>query len=161
MKSVGSNKNKIVLMLLTLSLSIGVSYVTSKDGKFPFPEAVIIGTLVFIALEITQVAFFLASLHFSHEKEADFWNTCNQIASQFLSITKHSEIVLQDSHGANDLFVTYMKKEISLLENLVREAAEQKRVQMNSDFIINIEGVFDAFNVSSHKIYRLASCFSH
>lgn len=65
-----------------------------------------------------------------------------------------TEIVRQ-KHGPKDLFASHLLEELKRFQLRVSEAANTGQLVIDSDYIINVEGVFDSFNLCDEKILRL------
>lgn len=79
-----------------------------------------------------------------------------EYSKMLYDINRDFYIVSKDSHGPHDLFVTYAKKEIEKLNSILSKAANQKEFSISSDYIVNANGVFDAFSqVTGKKVLKM------
>jgi len=117
--------------------------------------SLLLGCSTFIIIELIVLVINSIDL-FDKKSEFDgFMENINEYSTMLHEINNYYYEVSRDSHGENDLFVTYAKKEIEKLNSTLRVAAKQKEFGISSDYILNATGVFDAFSVSSEKTLKM------
>lgn len=117
--------------------------------------SLLLGCSTFIIIEL--IALVVNVIEFSDQKKEhdNFMEDINEYSTMLHEINSYYYDVSRDSHGSNDLFVTYAKKEIEKLNNTLRLAANQKEFSVSSDYILNVAGVFDAFSKSASKVLKM------
>lgn len=117
--------------------------------------SLILGCLTFIIFELIALVF--SSISYTKQKIEDekFMDNISEYSHYLHDINGFYYSINKESHGDNDLFVTYAKKEIEKLHNVLGKAATQKEFSISSDYIINAGGVFDAFSQTTEKILKM------
>jgi len=117
--------------------------------------SLLLGCSTFIIIEL--IALVVNAIEVSDQKKEhdNFMEDINEYSTMLHEINSFYYDVSRDSHGQNDLFVTYAKKEIEKLNNTLRLAANQREFSVSSDYILNAAGVFDAFSKSTSKVLRM------
>jgi len=154
----GFLKNKIMsknIQILILCISILLSIlggIMSSYCDATTLQSITLSILTFITIEFLNVLYYLYTIKFEQKKSEKYWKSYDEESVKLANMNIFYSDILKDSHGENDLFVSYAKKEISNLASRLRDAAEKKIMRISSDYLIYIEGVFDAFNITDKKI---------
>lgn len=129
---------------------VGLNFDAMKIGI-----SLLLGCSTFIIIEL--IVLVANAVDFMDQKKEynKFIENISEYSTMLHDINNYYYEVSRDSHGKNDLFVTYAKKEIEKLNNTLRLAAKQKEFGISSDYILNAKGVFDAFSVSFIKTLKM------
>ncbi len=147
---------------LAIAFSAVVGYL-SYDFGFTNPlEAVLLALMTGIFSELTLVLWRLEDLNLRNRQDAGrLLSKIHQLedieseSALFVDMQKDFADVRAQSHGAKDLFVTHVSTELAGLSQRLSDANRKKEVRIKSDYIINVDGVFEALNVSTNKEVRL------
>lgn len=145
---------KIIVLIISVLLSV-ITGVISANFGFGIFESVAIAFLVFLSCELISISWYVSGVYFRQQKENKFWDNINPYSIKLQEINNQYYNVLLDSHGDNDLFVITCSKAIDNLFFLTKGASVEKRVEILSDYIINVKGVFEALNVTHDKTIKL------
>lgn len=117
--------------------------------------SLLLGCSTFIIIEL--IVLVIKSVDFFDQKAEydEFMENINEYSAKLHEINNYYYGISMESHGSNDLFVTYAKKEIEKLNDTLRVAAKQKEIGVSYDYILNVNGVFDAFSTSKEKILKM------
>ena len=117
--------------------------------------SLLLGCCTFIIIELIMLVVNAIDFNDQQNEYDEFMENITEYSTMLHDINNFFYEVSKDSHGNNDLFVTYAKKEIEKLNITLRVAAKQKEFGISSDYILNASGVFDAFSVSANKTLRM------
>lgn len=117
--------------------------------------ALLLGCSTFIITELITLVFYSISYTKQQLEDEKFMDNISEYSHLLHDINRFFYFINKDSHGDNDLFVTYAKKEIDKLHSTLSKAANQKEFSISSDYIINASGVFDAFSQTSDKTLKM------
>lgn len=107
-------------------------------------------------IELISLVFYSISYTIQKRQDDEFMENITEYSKMLYDINRDFYIVSKDSHGPHDLFVTYAKKEIEKLNSILSKAANQKEFSISSDYIVNANGVFDAFSqVTGKKVLKM------
>lgn len=142
------------IRLSSENIQIDADSTTSLDS-INIGISLILGCLTFIIFELIALVF--SSISYTKQKIEDekFMDNISEYSHYLHDINGFYYSINKESHGDNDLFVTYAKKEIEKLHNVLGKAATQKEFSISSDYIINAGGVFDAFSQTTEKILKM------
>lgn len=117
--------------------------------------SLLLGLSTFMITELIVLVF--SSMSYTRQKSEDekFMDNISEYSHLLHDINRFYYDISKDSHGDKDLFVTYAKKEIEKLHNVLSTAANQKEFNISSDYFINADGVFDAFSQTPDKILKM------
>lgn len=123
------------------SLNIGIS--------------LILGCSTFIIVELISLVFY--SISYTHQKIEDekFMDNITEYSQKLHEINRFYYQISKESHGEQDLFVIYARKEIEKLYAVLETAANQKVFSISTDYIVNAGGVFEAFSQTNKKILKM------
>jgi len=160
---------RLCVLVMSILLSVIVTLTFISVVKVHTPEqqvalnfnainvglALLLGFSTFMVIEL--IVLVINAVDFSAQRrDYDlFMENINEYSTMLHEINNYYYEISRDSHGSNDLFVTYAKKEIEKLNNTLRVAANQKEFSISSDYILNAAGIFDAFLVSTEKTLRM------
>lgn len=123
------------------SLNIGIS--------------LILGCVTFIMVELISLVFYSISYNRQKMEDETFMDNITEYSQKLHEINRFYYKISRDSHGEQDLFVTYAKKEIEKLYMVLGNAANQKVFSISTDYIVNVSGVFEAFSQTDEKILKM------
>ncbi len=117
--------------------------------------SLILGCSTFIIVELISLVFY--SISYTHQKIEDekFMDNITEYSQKLHEINRFYYQISKDSHGEQDLFVTYARKEIEKLYVVLGCAANQKVFSISTDYIVNAGGVFEAFSQTDKKILKM------
>lgn len=117
--------------------------------------SLILGCSTFIIVELISLVFY--SISYTHQKIEDekFMDNITEYSQKLHEINRFYYQISKDSHGEQDLFVTYARKEIEKLYVVLGNAANQKVFSISTDYIVNAGGVFEAFSQTDKKILKM------
>ena len=144
----------IVILIISILLSVLSAIISSKFG-FDIFRSIATGILTFIGTEIISISWYLGNICFEHRKEKKFIKKTTPYSLKIQEINDFYNDVERDSQGEKDLFSLTCSKAIDNLYVLLKNAAEEKKVEITSDYIVNVSGVFEALNVTCNKKIRL------
>lgn len=142
----------ILLASFVISLSVAI---LSIAGKFDSFQTISTTMLSFLCAEYVGHSFLEKSKYFKAKKEYSLIEQVNDWSGKFFQMNEYCKMILENSHGPQDLFVITCKKSIDNLYYMLQIAARDEKIEINQDFIINSVGVFDALNVSSDKTVEI------
>ena len=153
---------KALLLLVSLLVSGILSYASYFFGVTTLVETIIVGLLGTIALDFMILILNLDKLAISNNSELeglqkylDKAKLAEEYQETFSSMEKDFLEIKAAKHGPRDLFVSHLTTEIEGLQAKLSEAARRKELRIRSDFIVNVEGVFDSLSVSSDKSVKI------
>jgi len=118
--------------------------------------SLLLGCCTFMIIELISLVFYSISYTIQKRQDDEFMENITEYSKMLYDINRDFYIVSKDSHGQHDLFVTYAKKEIEKLNSILSKAANQKEFSISSDYIVNANGVFDAFSqVTGKKVLKM------
>ncbi len=117
--------------------------------------SLLLGCSTFIIIELISLVFYSISYTKQQHEDEKFMDNITEYSHLLHDINRFYYSINKESHGDNDLFVTYAKKEIEKLHSVLSKAANQKEFSISSDYIINAGGVFDAFSQTSVHILKM------
>lgn len=118
--------------------------------------SLLLGCCTFMIIELISLVFYSISYTIQKRQDDEFMENITEYSKMLYDINRDFYIVSKDSHGPHDLFVTYAKKEIEKLNSILSKAANQKEFSISSDYIVNANGVFDAFSqVTGKKVLKM------
>lgn len=151
-----------LLLLLSLMVSGTLSYISFYFGITTLVETVIAGLLGTVALEFSILLWQLNRLAIKNNSELtglqrylEKAELAEETHEVFASMEKDFLDVQAAKHGPKDLFVSHLKTEIEGLRAKLADAARRNEMRIRSDYIINVEGVFDSLGVSNDKSVRV------
>ena len=97
---------------ILLSISAGAF---SIIGKFDAFQTLTITMLTFLCTEYVVHSFLLKAKYFKAKKDYPMWMNANELTSKFYDMNEYCKLVLNNSHGEQDLFVVTCKR---LIDNL-------------------------------------------
>jgi hypothetical protein len=118
-------------------------------------ESLVLGLLSFVIIEMVSLIYysmFIAEKNYEHN---EFMKNVTEYSIKLHDMNSSFYEICRDSHGENDLFVTYAKKELDVLYTTLRRAANQKEFTISSDYMINVSGVFVAFSQTTDKTLKM------
>jgi len=136
-------------------VEIAEQQVTLNLDAITIGISLLLGCSTFIIIELIALVVNAVDFHDQKNEHDKFMENINEYSTMLQEINNYYYEVSRDSHGENDLFVEYAKKEIEKLNNMLRVAARQKEFGISSDYILNASGVFDAFSVSTDKTLKM------
>lgn len=149
-----------VIVTIVSAIKLGSASTSGTSGTISLDSintgiSLLLGLSTFIVTELISLVF--SSISYTRQKLEDekFMDNISEYSHLLHDINKFYYDISKDSHGDKDLFVTYAKKEIEKLHNVLSTAANQKEFSISSDYFINADGVFDAFSQSSDKILKM------
>lgn len=118
--------------------------------------ALLLGCCTFMITELISLVFYSISYSIQKRQDDEFMENITEYSKMLYDINRDFYIVSKDSHGPHDLFVTYAKKEIEKINTTLSKTANQKEFSISSDYIVNANGVFDAFSqVAGKKVLKM------
>lgn len=117
--------------------------------------SILLGCSTFIIIELISLVFYSISYTRQQLEDEKFMDNISEYSHLLHDINRFYYSINKESHGDNDLFVTYAKKEIEKLHSVLSKAANQKEFSISSDYIINAGGVFDAFSQAKERILKM------
>lgn len=161
---------QIIIMIGSIMLSIIVSIVSAIKLTTPNVEdihqtisldainlgiSLLLGCSTFMIVELISLVFYSISYKKQQIEDEKFMDNISEYSHLLYDINRFYYGINLDSHGDNDLFVTYAKKEIEKLHSVLGKAANQKEFSISSDYIINAGGVFDSFSQTTEKVLKM------
>lgn len=145
---------KILNLIISVLLSVVSGFVSACFGFDPF-QSIATAFFVFLACELISITWFISGVYFRQKKENQFLNKITPYNTKLQEINEFLYNVLLNSHGDDDLFVITCTKAIENLYSLFKDASDEQRVEITSDYIINVKGVFEALNMTKNKTIKL------
>lgn len=147
---------------IALTLSAVVGYLSFDFGYTTSFEAVLLTLMTGILSELTILLWNVDALGLRNGNDA---NALVRHIERIRNLEEHEKLfhemeksfaeVRSESHGSKDLFVSHLNSEIMNLSNKLSDASKNREMKIKSDYIINVDGVFDSLDVSSDRIIRL------
>lgn len=151
-----------ILILAAAGLSSALAYASYYFGTTTLVETIISGLLGTIVLEIAILVWKMDGISLSNISSLKYLqevlskeNLAKEHKNQFDNMERHLLEIRSSSHGSKDLFVSHLIAEIKALEARLHDAAKKKELRIRSDYILNVEGVFDSLSVSNERKVRL------
>lgn len=163
-------KVRVFTMIVTIMLSVIVTIISaiklnsanSSDANTTISLdtinvgiALLLGCCTFIITELMTLVYYSISYTKQQIEDEKFMDNISEYSHLLHDINRFYYLINKDSHGDNDLFVTYAKREIDKLHSILSKAANQKEFSISSDYIINAGGVFDAFSQAPDKTLKM------
>ncbi|MCU6720423.1 hypothetical protein OCV67_10850 [Porcipelethomonas ammoniilytica] len=145
---------QIIVLIVSVLLSV-ISGIISSICGFDVFQSIVTGILTFLCIEMINVTVFLGGVYFRQKKEKKFHDRINLYSIKIQEINDFYYEVERDSQGDKDLFSVTCSKAIDNLYLLLKDASEYKKIEISSDYIINVAGVFEALNITRDKKVRL------
>lgn len=147
---------------IALTFSVVLGYL-SFDFGFTSPlEAILLALMTGIFTELTMLLWRVEDLDLRNRTDSGRLlskllqlEDIDSQAALFVGMQKDLADVRAQSHGAKDLFVTHVTTELASLSKRLSDASLKKEVRIKSDYIINVDGVFDSLDVSTDREVRL------
>jgi len=146
-----------ITYLLSFMIAVIVGMLTSIEAfGISVAESIIIGVLAFIGTEIVALKYFSANVYYKQKDNEEVWEKYDEIKIRFQEMAKKYANIYGESHGINDLFMSYINCEVDKIETMFEDVARNQRMKISSDYVLNVENVFDSFNVSKgEKILKI------
>lgn len=163
-------KTRVYIMVGSVLLSVVVTIVSalsltsanSSDAEIlssldsvNLGISLLLGCSTFMIIELISLVFYSISYTKKQLDDEKFMDNITEYSNLLHDINRFYYTINKDSHGDNDLFVVYAKKEIEKLHNILSKAANQKEFSILSDYIINAGGVFDSFSQTREKVLKM------
>lgn len=145
---------RVIVLIVSVLLSIVTGVISAICG-FDVFMSITTGMLTFLSVEVINISWLLGSVYFEQHREKKFLDKINQYSMKFQEINNFYYEIERDSQGEKDLFSVTCSKAIDNLYLLLKNASESKKIEITSDYIINVSGVFEALNVTHDKKVRL------
>lgn len=155
MKQLSSFSRQIYVLLISLSLSILSGFVPDWTGvPFSTAEQILLSVALFIGFLQLDILYKISEIEGKQTKEFEMWRVQSQGDQELINIRSYFAAIVKDAHGPNDLFVSYFMKDLQDFDRRARNAAERQELRASSDYIVNVEGVFDSFLGEPEKILK-------
>jgi len=148
--------------LVALAISGAVGYFSFNAGYTGTFESILLALMTGIVSELTILLWRTDALELRNGADSkalirhiDRLESLEENEAIFQSMEKDFLEVRSDSHGSKDLFVSYLHSEILALKQQLSDANKRKEMTIKSDYIINVDGVFDSLDVSSERHVKL------
>lgn len=145
---------RIIVLILSALISLLAGIISAVCG-FDVFMSIATGMLTFLLIEVINISWLLGGIHFDQHKEKKFFDKINQYSIKIQEINNYYYEIERDSQGEKDLFSVTCSKAIDNLYLLLKNASESKKIEISSDYIINVSGVFEALNATHDKKVRL------
>lgn len=156
----GGNLINVVFILSSFIISLVVAIVSIIVGFNAF-QTVATTMLAFLCSEYFMNTCLIKSKYLQAKSESAYWENAHNYTNKLKEINEYCMTVLNDSHGEKDLFNVACSRSIDNLHYQLRTAAQEKRIEITSDYIINAAGVFEALNFAETKSIELTFPIEH
>jgi len=147
---------------IALGISALVGYFSFNSGYTTAFDAVLLALMTGILSELTVLLWNVDALGLRNRNDANSLvrhieriRNLEEQEKLFHEMEKDFAEVRSESHGSKDLFVSHLNSEILALSKKLSDANKRKEMRIKSDYIINIDGVFDSLDVSINRNVRL------
>ena len=144
----------MVSLFVSITFSVISAIVTYIYG-FNLYECITTAFLIFLSSEFAFLVWNINKIRFAQKEENNFLKTTNPYTLKLQEINEYFSNIIRDSHGSEDLFLVTCSKSIDNLHSLSREASIDKKIEISSDYVINVNGVFEALNVTKDKTVKM------
>lgn len=145
---------RIVMIIISVLVSV-ISGIVSANTGFDTFQSITIGILSFLCLELIDLSWFLGGIFLKQNTEKKFIDRISPYSIKIQEINNFYYEIERDSQGEKDLFSITCSKAIDNLYILLKDASGSKKIEITSDYIINVAGVFEALNITHDKRVRL------
>ncbi len=101
------------------------------------------------------IVWAVTNVAFQQRADRALWADIETADKSFAQMALNYGEVLKQSHGPHDIFVNHLAQEVRRLATRIQEASEKQDLRIAADYIVNVDGVFDAFNSSGDKTLRM------
>lgn len=119
--------------------------------SFDSAATFIVGLLVFVAATVLELTLDARRILALRREQSVIWRADDEATMHLHNILVHSRQVASAAYGRHDRYLRYFLREIVLLENKLREAAEQKDLIVPSDEFQSTEDIEGAFRQGSRE----------
>ncbi len=144
----------MISFFVSILLSVISAIVTCVYG-FSLFECITTAFLIFLCSEFAFLVWNINKIRFAQKEENHFLKVTNPYTLKLQEINEYFSNIIRDSHGSKDLFLITCSKSIDNLHSLSREASIDKKIEISSDYVINVNGVFEALNVTKDKTVKM------
>ncbi len=151
-----SEEDKSLWLALNIVLAMLTSLLSPSLIELRPSEQLLLGIVVFVALEILQLIWVLSRIALHQSNDLIHWTASQEVGERFRRMSDDFSIVCRDSHGPRDLFVSHLLRDIARLEERIHLASAGKELRVSEEFIINVDGVFDSLDGQQPRIIRIS-----
>jgi hypothetical protein len=139
---------------LVISIVSGLAPNWFHSDYFSGPEQFLFGTLVFTILILFDILCILA-LSTAHQIQAsELWRMSGEGDYELANIRANYLQIAKQSYGEKDLFITYFKREFVELGRIIKEAAENGRLQVSKNHFTSADQVLAVLYGEDDPVWR-------